>query len=98
MTSRNKFPLPALSSIIILAAAPGCATDMSGGGERYSESERSAFYVPVCDGNRLAVNVYLPAAGGRVVDEPLPTIFVFASYRARPFDNDGNITQTVDIG
>ena len=98
MTSRNKFPLPALSSIIILAAAPGCATDVSGGGERYSESERSSFYVPVRDGTRLAVNVYRPAAGGRVVEEPLPTIFVFTPYRARHFDNDGNIAETVDAG
>src|SRR5690625_7313745 len=91
MTSRNKFPLPALSIIIILAAAPGFATDVSGGGERSSESERSSFYVPVRDGTMLAVNVYRPAAGGRVVEEQLPNIFVRTPYLARHFDDDGNI-------
>src|SRR5690625_7321348 len=98
MTSRNKFPLPALSIIIILAAAPGCATAVSGGGERYSASERSSFYVPVRDGTRLAVNIYRPAAGGRGVEEPLPTIVVFTAYRPRHLDNDGKIAEAFDAG
>ena len=98
MILRNRLFLVALSAIVILAAVQGCATDVSGSGERYSDSERTSFYVPVRDGTNLAMNVYRPAVDGHVVEEPLPTIFVFTPYRARHFDNDGNIVETVDSG
>lgn len=50
---------------------------------------RSSLYVQVRDGTRLAMNVYRPAVAGRVVETPLPVIFMFTPYRARYRNAEG---------
>lgn len=42
---------------------------------------KSAVYVPVRDGCRLAVDIYRPTLDGAHLDGPLPTIFVSTGYR-----------------
>ena len=44
---------------------------------------RKSRYVPVRDGTKLAVNVYHPAAEGRVSTARLPVVFSYTPYRAR---------------
>ncbi len=98
MISRMRLPLLALATIIATVVIQGCAAEANESDQLFTEAERASFYVPVRDGTRLAMNVYRPAIDGQVVEDPLPTIFVFTPYRARHFDNDGNIAETVDSG
>lgn len=63
-------------------------------GQEYPGYERSSFYVPVRDGTRLAVNIYRPAGENGLERRPLPVIFAFTPYRARYFDEDGNVQET----
>ena len=57
---------------------------------------RESLYVPVRDGTRLAVNIYRPIKGNRVVETPLPIVFAFTPYRARYIDKDGKLVDLVD--
>ncbi len=59
----------------------------------YSEYVRTSFYVPVRDGTRLAMNVYRPAAQGKLVEQALPVIFLFTPYRARYRDAEGKTVE-----
>lgn len=59
----------------------------------YPDFERQTLYVPVRDGTRLAVNIYRPSRGGQVAETPLPVIFVFTPYRARYYNESGEIVE-----
>src|SRR5690606_748836 len=54
---------------------------------------RSSRYVEVRDGTKLAVNIYRPTRAGRVVETPLPVVFLFTPYRARYRTADGSISE-----
>ncbi len=75
----------------LLFALPAAAQSEDDG---YADYQRHSLYVPVRDGTQLAMNIYRPAEDGRAVDEAMPVIFVFTPYRARYYDDDGNIEET----
>ncbi|WP_338736557.1 CocE/NonD family hydrolase [Asticcacaulis sp. DW145] len=54
---------------------------------------RQSLYVPVRDGTRIAVNIYLPASGGLAIRERRPVIFVFTPYRARFRNEKGEVIE-----
>jgi predicted acyl esterase len=81
----------ALAGLIAGCAGP---TEDGGHGSGYPDYVRHSLYVPVRDSTRLAINIYRPAIDGRPVSEPLPVVFAFTPYRARYFDDDGNVVET----
>lgn len=62
--------------------------------QNYPDVVRQSLYVPVRDGTRLAMNIYRPANGDEPVAERLPVIFVFTPYRARFFNDQGEVQET----
>jgi X-Pro dipeptidyl-peptidase (S15 family) len=58
--------------------------------ETFSESIRNSRYVVVRDGTQLALDIYRPAAGGKVVNRKLPVILVATPYH-RSSENSGEI-------
>ncbi|WP_240624593.1 CocE/NonD family hydrolase [Aurantiacibacter odishensis] len=92
LTMATPLPSPArLVAVFALLLASLAATSASA--QPYPEYERESLYVPVRDGTRLALNIYRPATADGVVDEPLPVIFAFTPYRARYYDEDGEIVE-----
>ncbi|MDP3489791.1 MAG: CocE/NonD family hydrolase [Phenylobacterium sp.] len=51
----------------------------------YDGVERSAFYVPMRDGTRLAVDLFRPARDGVVAAEQLPVIWMHTPYNRRTY-------------
>ncbi|MAR89811.1 MAG: hypothetical protein CML06_02870 [Pseudomonadales bacterium] len=47
---------------------------------RFGGWRRSSQYVAVSDGTRLAMDLFRPVQNGKVVEEPLPVIFIFTPY------------------
>jgi uncharacterized protein len=52
---------------------------------------RSSLYVPVRDGTKLAVDIYRPIHNGKLVEQPLPLIWLFTPYRRAVLTKDGKI-------
>jgi putative CocE/NonD family hydrolase len=73
-------------AFLLVSALPLQAQD-------FAEYQRESLYVPVRDGTRLAMNVYHPVRNGRMVEAPLPVIFMFTPYRARYRNNEGDIVE-----
>lgn len=78
MSSRHALVL-ALALVLAAAASAVLA-------QPYPEVQRRSFHVAMRDGTRLAVDLYRPAAGGRVVEQPLPVIWQHAFARRQPPD------------
>lgn len=85
------FLTTACMSLAMLGLLPAMAAEPA----TPAEYQRQSLYVPVRDGTRLAVNIYLPATGGQVVAGPKPVVFVFTPYRARFKDDKGKVNETV---
>ena len=99
----------ALAGVAAVAAALGCTPggadpSTSDGGQAsqfgtytrepaYDGANRYSVYVPMADGVRVAVDYFIPTAGGVEASEPLPTILHYTRY-TRAFqveDDDGNV-------
>ena len=59
--------------------------------ELYDGTTRSSNYLALSDGTRLAYDLILPTRGGRVSDQPLPTLFQYTPYLRtfKVFDESG---------
>ncbi|BBD99445.1 peptidase S15 [Sphingobium amiense] len=77
----------------IWGALTAAAIATAGHGSEYPDVQRQSLYVPVRDGTKLAVNLYLPAVDGKRVESKMPVIFVFTPYRARFRDKDGAVQE-----
>ncbi len=64
--------------------------------EIYPDWKRTAFYLPVRDGTRLAVTVYRPAENGKPVTKKLPVLFAFTPYHARTNEANGTVSSRVE--
>jgi hypothetical protein len=53
--------------------------------------KRTSLYVAVRDGTKLAVDVYRPTQNGRLVETPLPLIWLFTPYRRAVYTKDGKV-------
>ncbi|WP_338243453.1 CocE/NonD family hydrolase [Aurantiacibacter hainanensis] len=89
--ARNN-PLRRLALALLAVLVPLLAAT-SVQAQPYPDYERESLYVPVRDGTRLALNIYRPADADGVVEEPLPVIFAFTPYRARYFNEDGEVVE-----
>lgn len=76
-----------------LASSPGCYLGYSTA--NYDGFERRSIYVPVEDGTKLAVDIYLPAKNGKVAEGPLPTIFTYSRYWRATEHPDGMVAHYV---
>ncbi|MGE5583629.1 MAG: CocE/NonD family hydrolase [Bacillota bacterium] len=47
----------------------------------YNKWQRSSLYVQVRDGTKLAVDIYRPVDKGKVVNDPLPVIWMHTCYQ-----------------
>lgn len=63
----------------------------------YHEQIRTARYVTVRDGNRMAIDIYRPARDGVAVDTPYPVIWALTPYR-RGFMKDGKVELSGGLG
>jgi putative CocE/NonD family hydrolase len=77
--------------MLAVAAAFGANAALA---QSYPDVSPTSIYVPVRDGTKLAVNIYRPADGAKVVADRLPVIFVFTPYRARFKTDDGKVQET----
>ena len=59
---------------------------------RYDGYERSSRYVPVRDGTRLAVDVYIPTRKGIKESRKFPTLFYSTHYVRAKVQEDGSLT------
>jgi hypothetical protein len=76
----------ALVALAFIYAAPVAA-------ETWPDYVRNSIYVPVRDGTRLAVNIYRPASGSKVMQAPTPVIFAFSPYRSRFTNPEGEVVE-----
>ncbi len=108
MTTRLDAPtfLPILLAAL-LAGTAACAPpggEHAGFGEYTREADhdgarRHSVHVPMPDGVRLAVDYFLPTAGGVEVSEPLPTILHYTRYtRARVVQDEDGTSRIVSQG
>ncbi len=67
--------------------------DIAVDGGQFSQAFRTSRYVSVRDGTKLAMNIYRPAADGRVVEASMPVVFVATPYRARFQGDDGVVNE-----
>jgi putative CocE/NonD family hydrolase len=81
------------ASLALAGASLAAQTVTQATVQTYPDVIRHSLYVPVRDGTKLAVNIYQPAQGDRVVTGQLPVIFAFTPYRARIRAADGTITE-----
>ncbi|GAB5458778.1 MAG: CocE/NonD family hydrolase [Henriciella sp.] len=72
---------------------PGCYLGFSSA--KFDGFERRSLYVPVADGTRLAVDIYLPTLEGVVENRPLPTIFTYSRYWRATESPDGLVSTYV---
>jgi putative CocE/NonD family hydrolase len=61
--------------------------------ETYDGSVRTSDYISVPDGTRLAVDIFRPARGGVVANEPLPVIWTYERYHRADMKGGRLITQ-----
>ncbi|MEM6416018.1 MAG: CocE/NonD family hydrolase, partial [Pseudomonadota bacterium] len=60
--------------------------------ERFDEFVYSSVYVPMSDGEKLAINIYRPARDGVAVDEKFPVILRYSRYPRAQKLEDGSIS------
>jgi len=94
----NRTPRWALIAMIVSAtftfAIPAAEPKISQPGQysgytaaRYDGHQLTSQYVAVRDGTRLAVDVFLPAQGGKVADGKLPVVWMHTPYNRRTTGN-----------
>lgn len=56
---------------------------------------RHSLYVPMRDGNRIAVDYYRPTLRGQPHTEPLPVVWEHTPYHRHKLDKDGRVDNTI---
>jgi len=98
------------ASLILVICLIGCAPAPETSGSRvssfgvysgYSEavydgSNRYSVYIPMPDGTKIAVDYFLPTAGGVEVTEPLPVILHYTRYIRAVETDDGIVGKDRD--
>lgn len=63
----------------------------------YDSWQRTSFYVPVRDGTKLAVDLYRPVKGGKVVETKHPVVWMHTPYQRGIRNPDGTVKRSGTI-